>query len=50
MTYKIFLKTSRGSELEGKSIDKAKNAGFRVYDQGMVTYEQNKVRIICLLQ
>ena len=38
----IFLKTRRDSELEGKDIDKAKNVGFRVYDQGIVTYEQNK--------
>ena len=39
----VFLKTSRGIELEGKDIDKAKNVGFRVYDQGVVTYEQNKL-------
>ena len=39
----VFLKTSRGSELEGKDIGKAKNVGFRVYDQGVVTYEQNKL-------
>ena len=39
----VFLKTSRGSELEGKDIDKAKNVGFRVYDQGVVTYDQNKL-------
>ena len=35
----VFLKTRRDSELEGKDIDKAKNVGFRAYDQGMVTYE-----------
>ena len=40
--FDVFLKTRRDSELEGKSIDEAKNVGFRVYDQGMVTYEQNK--------
>ena len=39
----VFLKTRRDSELEEKDIDKAKNMGFRVYDQGVVTYEQNKV-------
>ena len=37
----VFLKTRGGSELE--DIDKAKNAGFRVHDQGIVTYEQNKL-------
>ena len=39
----VFLKTRRASELEGKSIDKVKNVGFRVCDQGMVTYKQNKL-------
>ena len=39
----IFLKTKRDSELEGKDIDKAKNVRFRVYDQGIVTYEQSKL-------
>ena len=39
----IFLKTRRDSELEEEDIDKAKNVGFRVYDQGMATYEQNKL-------
>ena len=39
----IFLKTKRGSELEGQDIDKCKNVGFRVYDQGMMTYVQNKL-------
>ena len=39
----VFLKTRRDSELEGKDIDKAKNVGFMVYDQGIVTYEQNKL-------
>ena len=38
-----FLRARRDSELEGKDIDKAKNVGFRVYDQGVVTYEQNKL-------
>ena len=38
-----FLKTRTGSEFEGKDIDKAKNVGFMVYDQGIVTYEQNKL-------
>ena len=31
------------SELGEKDIDKAKKVGFRVYDQGIVTYEQNKL-------
>ena len=39
----VFLKTRTFSELEGKDVDKAKNIGFRVYDQGIVTYEQNKL-------
>ena len=41
----VFLKTRRGSELEGKDADKAKNVGFMVYDQGIVTYEQKKLRL-----
>ena len=39
----VFLKTRRDSELDEKDIDRAKNMGFRVYDQGVVTYEQNKL-------
>ena len=39
----VFLKTRGDSELEGEAIDKAKNVGFRVYDQGIVTYEQNNL-------
>ena len=39
----VFLKTRRDSELEGKDIYKAKNVGFRAYDQGLATYEQNKL-------
>ena len=39
----VFLKARRDIELEGKDTDKAKNVGFRIYDQGMVTYEQNKL-------
>ena len=41
----VFLKTRKNSELEEKSIYKATNVGFRVYDQGVVTYEQNKIRL-----
>ena len=41
----VFLKTRRASELEEKDIDKAKNVGFRIYDQGAATYEQNKLRL-----
>ena len=39
----LYLKTRRESELEEKDTDKAKNVGFRVYDQGVVTYQQNKL-------
>ena len=44
----VFQKTRVDSELEGEDIDKAKNVGFRIcmigmYDQGIVTYEQNKL-------
>ena len=39
----VLLKSGRGSELTGKDIDKAKNVGSRLYDQGMVTYEQSKL-------
>ena len=38
-----FLRTRTDTELEEKGIDKAKNVGFRVYDQGIVTYEHNKL-------
>ena len=41
----VFLKTRRATEFEEKDIDKAKNVGFRVYDQGAATYEQNKLRL-----
>ena len=41
----VFLKTKRDSELEEKDLDKAKNVGFRIYDQGVVIYEQNKLRL-----
>ena len=39
----VFLKTRRDSELEQEDIDKTKTVGLRVYDQGMATYEQNKL-------
>ena len=39
----VFLKARRDNELEEKDIDKAKSVGFRVYDQGVVAYEQNKL-------
>ena len=39
----VFLKARRDSELEGKDVAKAKNVGLRVYDQGIATYEQNKL-------
>ena len=41
--FDVFQKTRIDSELEGEDIDKAKNVGFRVRDQGIVTYEQNKL-------
>ena len=41
----VFLKTRRDSEFEEKDIGKAKNVGFRVHDQGAVTYEQNKLSL-----
>ena len=41
--FDIFLKTRRDTELEEKEIDMAKNVGFRVYNQGVVTYEQKKL-------
>ena len=39
----VFLRTGRDSKLEEKNIDKTKNTGIRVYDQSIVTYEQNKL-------
>ena len=39
----VFLNARTDSELGEKDIDKAKNMGFRVYDQSVVTYEQNKL-------
>ena len=39
----VFLKIRKDSELEEKDIGKATNVGLRVYDQGVVTYEQNKL-------
>ena len=41
----FFNKTALASELEGRDINKANNVGFRVYDQGMVIYEQNKFKL-----
>ena len=41
--FDVFLKTRRDGELEEKDINKAKSVGLRVYDQGIVTYEQNKL-------
>ena len=39
----IFLKTRIDSELEGKDTDESKNVDFRVFDHGIVTWEQNKL-------
>ena len=41
----VFLNARIDSDLEGEDIDKAKNVGLRVYDQGIVTYEQNKTEL-----
>ena len=48
MSWIVFKKTRRDSELEEKDIDKAKHVGLRVYDEGVVTYERNK--LICVLR
>ena len=42
-TLDVFHKTVIASELDGWDINKSKNIDFRVYDQGIVTYEQNKL-------
>ena len=39
----VFLKTKSDIQLEEKDIDKAKDVSLRVYDQGVETYEQNKL-------
>ena len=39
----VFLKTGRDTELEEKDIDKTKNVGLRVFDQGVVTYKPNQL-------
>ena len=39
----VFLRTGRDGVLEEKDIDKAKNVDLRIYDQGIVTYEQTKL-------
>ena len=38
-----FQKIKSGGKLEIEQIDKAKNIGFRLHEQGIVTYEQNKL-------
>ena len=38
----IFLKTRKDNELDEEDIYKTRNVGFGVYDQGIVTYKQNK--------
>ena len=37
----VFLKTKRDGEL--KDIDRAKNVGLRIYDQGIMTHKQIKL-------
>ena len=39
----VFQNTGIDIELEGGVIDKAKNVGFRVFAEGIVTYKQNKL-------
>ena len=39
----VFQKTRLDSELEEEDIGKAKNVGFRVYVQDIVTYEQKSL-------
>ena len=39
----VFLKTKRDTELEERDIDKAKKEGLRIYDQGVVSWKQNKL-------
>ena len=39
----VFCKTAMDSELEVRGIGKAKNIGFRVFAQGMVTYDLNNL-------
>ena len=41
----VFKETGIGRELKGEDIDKAGNVGFRVHDQGTVTYEQNMLAL-----
>ena len=50
MTYQRYLdcllafqKVNGGDKLQESEVDKASNAGFRVYEQGIVTYEQNEL-------
>ena len=45
MVLNVFHKTSIASKLEGGDTDKAKNVGFKVHDQGTVTYEKNKLTL-----
>ena len=37
MTWKRYMQAFQGY------LDKAKNTGFRIHEQGVVTYEQNKL-------
>ena len=39
----VFHSTAIAHKLEREDNNKAKNVGFRVYDQDIVTYEQNKL-------
>ena len=42
----VFLRIRRDSELQGGDIYKVKNVSFKVYDQGIVTYEQKKLGLL----
>ena len=41
----VFHKTTIVSKLKEEKIDKDRNLGFSVYDQGIVIYEQKKLRL-----
>ena len=45
----VFPKAAIASELEGIDIDKAKNVGFRVYDEVMVASPLIKISAMCYL-
>ena len=44
MTWERYMAALKGE------LDTGKNTGFRVHDQGMVTYEQNKLGLSAYLR